>query len=278
MVFVLPTKNTIKIVFKQRYMHEIKFMKKIVFLILFFSISFMFSQTNPSGKVEYIVKNNDNFDVRKIIESPKLKRMSAQMKNKAMSLMMETGSFVLTFNTKESIYKQKDSIEKMKVDTRRKTQMSFLKYFGGGSNMYYTNLSSKQVLVQENSVVLEKVYLISYNFSKWKLLNATKKIGNYVCYKAIRNDVKSDLEENKQTVVWYTPEIPVRFGPKLYNGLPGLVLEVNKGKIVILATKIVLNPKEKIIIKKPKKGIKITSYDYRQKIIKVSKKSGFKLN
>ena len=89
--------------------------------------------------------------------------------------MMEPGSFVLFFNTKESIYKQKDSIEKMKVDTRRKKQMSFLKYFGGGTNSYYTNITNNNILVQENSIILEKKYLISYNFSKWKLLNQTKK-------------------------------------------------------------------------------------------------------
>lgn len=34
--------------------------------------------------------------------------------------MMETGSFILYFNTNESIYKQKDSIEKMKIDINRK--------------------------------------------------------------------------------------------------------------------------------------------------------------
>ena len=35
----------------------------------------MFSQNNTFGIVEYIVKNNDNFDVRKILDSPSLKRM-----------------------------------------------------------------------------------------------------------------------------------------------------------------------------------------------------------
>lgn len=237
----------------------------------------MFSQNNTFGIVEYIVKNNDNFDVRKILDSPSLKRMPEKMRSKTMSAMMETGSFILYFNTNESIYKQKDSIEKMKIDINRKKRPSFLKSFGGGFNKYYTNLDKKQLLVQEDSEVLENTYLIFHNFSKWKLLNETKKIGKYLCYKAIKNDGKSDLEENKQTIVWYTPEIPIRFGPKLYNGLPGLVLEVNRGQIVFLATKIILNPKENIIIKKPTKGVKIKYADYKQKIIKAYEKSGFRL-
>lgn len=49
--------------------------KTIILLVLFFSISSMFSQNNTFGIVEYIVKNNDNFDVRKILDSPSLKRM-----------------------------------------------------------------------------------------------------------------------------------------------------------------------------------------------------------
>ena len=251
--------------------------KRIIFLALFLSVSFTFSQNKSSGVVEYVVKNNENYDARKIFDTPGLKGMPENMKNKTISAMMETGSFVLYFNKNESIYKQKDSIEKMKVDINKRKKPSFLKNFGGGLRKYYTNLQNKQLLVQEDSEVLENKYLISYDFSKWKLLNETKKIGNYVCYKAIKNDTKSDLEEKKQTIVWYTPKIPTRFGPKLYNGLPGLVLEVNRGQIVFLATKIILNPKETIIIKKPKKGIKITSTKYRKKVIEAYDRSGFRL-
>lgn len=264
---------------KEVVLNDLFTLKKttIILLTLLFSLSYVSSQNNTSGFVEYIVKNNDNFDVRKILDSPGLKGMPENMKNKTMSAMMEPGSFILYFNANESIYKQKDSIEKMKVDINKRKKPIFLKNFGGGLRKYYTNLSKNQLLVQEDSEVLENKYLISYDFSKWELLNETKKIGNYLCYKAIKNDTKSDLEEKKQTIVWYTPEIPVRFGPKLYNGLPGLVLEVNRGQIVFLATKIILNPKNNIIIRKPTNGIKIKYADYKQKVIKAYERSGFKL-
>lgn len=251
-------------------------MKTIFSILLFFSISCMFSQNSTFGIVEYIVKNNDNFDVRKILNSPGLKRMPTKMKNETMAAMMKTGSFVLYFNGNKEIYKKKDSREKMKVDKNRKRRPNFLQNFGGGLRKYYTNLSEKQLLVQEDSEILENRFLISRDFSKWKLLNVTKQIGNYLCYKAIKNDTKSDLEEIKQTIVWYTPEIPARFGPKLYNGLPGLVLEVSRRQIVFLATKIILNPNENIIIKKPTKGIKIKYSDYKQKIVKAYERNGFK--
>jgi len=64
----------------------------------------------------------------------------------------------------------------------------------------------------------------------------------------------------KETVItaWYTPEIPVSQGRLNYWRLPGLILEVNDGKTVILCSKVVLNPKVKSEIKAVSKG-KVTS-------------------
>jgi GLPGLI family protein len=63
-----------------------------------------------------------------------------------------------------------------------------------------------------------------------------------------------NLEMPKDVTItaWYTPEIPESRSKLL--GLPGLILEINDGKTVILCSKIVLNPKEKTVIKAPVKG------------------------
>jgi GLPGLI family protein len=55
-------------------------------------------------------------------------------------------------------------------------------------------------------------------------------------------------------IVWFTPQILVSFGPKEFTGLPGLVILVKMYNRTISASKIVLNPKEKIEIIKLKKG------------------------
>lgn len=54
------------------------------------------------------------------------------------------------------------------------------------------------------------------------------------------------LDMPKETVItaWYTPEISESRAPN-YWGLPGLILEVNDGKTVILCSKVVLNLKLK---------------------------------
>lgn len=50
---------------------------------------------------------------------------------------------------------------------------------------------------------------------------------------------------------WFTTEIPVSIGPKLYTGLPGLVLKVKTDKFTMTATEINLNPKKEISITVP---------------------------
>ena len=50
-------------------------------------------------------------------------------------------------------------------------------------------------------------------------------------------------------------------------GLPGLILEIQDGDQTIVCSEIVLNPKEKIEIKEPKKGKKVSQEEY-EKIMK----------
>ncbi|MCG1035146.1 GLPGLI family protein [Polaribacter sp. DS7-9] len=62
-------------------------------------------------------------------------------------------------------------------------------------------------------------------------------------------------------VVWFTPIIPVSFGPKQYFGLPGLILELEEAAVIFKAKEITLNPKDKIVFDTIK-GIKITKEAY----------------
>ena len=74
-------------------------------------------------------------------------------------------------------------------------------------------------------------------------------------------------KENTITA-WYCPEIPVNQGPENYWGLPGLILEVNDGKTVILCSKLVLNSKEKVEIKPASKGKVVTQKEYDETVKK----------
>jgi GLPGLI family protein len=77
-----------------------------------------------------------------------------------------------------------------------------------------------------------------------------------------------ELPKEITITAWYTPEIPVSQGPEGYWGLPGLILEVNDGKTIILCSKVVLNPKEKAEIKASTKGKVISQKEYDEAVVK----------
>jgi GLPGLI family protein len=150
-----------------------------------------------------------------------------------------------------------------------------------GEGKKYLNLKDKISI--EEADIFGKEFLIVEPLEKpdWKLLNETKKIGDYNCFKAEltvqvtekqRNEYeeflkkeavkpalfKMDEPKDKVIMAWYTPEIPVSFGPNKYWGLPGLILEINEEETIILCSKVTLSNKEKSKIKVPNTGEKVT--------------------
>jgi GLPGLI family protein len=154
-----------------------------------------------------------------------------------------------------------------------------ISFSGGGKK--YLNVKDKNSIVEDE--IFGKEFLIVEPLVKpeWKLIDETKKIGDYNCFKAeltipVSEKQKKDYEEflkkeekkpalfkmekpeDKVITAWYTPEIPVSFGPDNYWGLPGLILEVSEERLIILCSKVVLSNKEKTKIKAPNTGEKVT--------------------
>ena len=72
------------------------------------------------------------------------------------------------------------------------------------------------------------------------------------------NEENSAPETKTITVTaWYTPQISVSNGPDNYQGLPGLILEVNDGDLSIFVVKLQSTPKNRLKFLSPKKGNKL---------------------
>lgn len=139
----------------------------------------------------------------------------------------------------------------------------------------YKNLKDKNTITENEIFGKEFLIVDSLHKYDWKLGSETKKIGTYTCYKAtvtirarqLPETVKAisltdGPEKDRVITAWYTPEIPVSHGPESYWGLPGLILEVNDGNTTLLCSKVVLNPKDKVEIKAPKKGTKVSQAEF----------------
>ena len=186
--------------------------------------------------------------------------------------------YVLEFNSIESTYKQ---IEKLEAEGQGFNWMA--NYVGDNIGKIYKNAQDK-ISINETEM-MGKFFLVTENLenTKWKMSGESKKIGQYTCYKATytkqveekvfsfgswnqTNGTNQSKKPKKmrdvEVVAWFTPEIPVSSGPSWYQGLPGLILEINDNDTTILCTKVVINPKEKTKIKRPKKGKVISSQDF----------------
>jgi len=185
--------------------------------------------------------------------------------------------YLLSFNKSECLYEEQEQLQKPESPAAGiRVSVVF-----SGEGKKYLNLKDKNSI--EEADIFGKEFLIVEPLEKpdWKLLNETKKIGDYNCFKAElliqvtekqkeeykeflkKEETKPSLfkiEEPKDKVIiaWYTPEIPVSFGPNNYWGLPGLILEINEDETIILCSKVTLSNKEKSKIKVPNTGDKVT--------------------
>lgn len=211
------------------------------------------------------------------------KQVAARMKNRLEK------EYILTFNKEESTFYEDEKLDAMSGATD-----SWGKNFTPG--MQYKNVkTNSQIQSQEfygkQFLVKDKLQAID-----WVLGSETKQIGKYSCFKATASIPTNDLtwydfswnrlsstnekkvdstgvEIEVETIIdmteveaWYSPQIPVGHGPSEYWGLPGLILEVSAGNTIMLCSKIVMNPEEKIEIVAPDKGKVITKKDYQETI------------
>ncbi|WP_299767321.1 GLPGLI family protein [uncultured Dokdonia sp.] len=223
-------------------------------------------------------------------------QMSEQRKKQIMERMKNflEKEFTLTFTNTESFYKEEEKLATPGQGGGR---------FGGGFTQggIYKNVD-QNAYARENNM-FGKVFLIkdTINHLEWELVKESKMIGQYPVFKAVATrDIEQNIwsrmgrrarnaqkarekeddtlktastedkvaekpEPKTETIVaWYTPMIPASHGPDDFGGLPGLILELSTNNTTMLCTKVVLNPKEEIVIEVPEKGKEVTREEYRK--------------
>ncbi len=168
-----------------------------------------------------------------------------------------------------------DQMRKAQLDATPANQTGVRIITGSSSkDKLYKNIKEQRFVKQKD--FFGKTFLIadSLEMPQWELTEEQKNIGQYKCYKALwkqerttdkLNPKTGKFEPKKEdfiTTVWYTLDIPVSNGPKMYYGLPGLILEVQYGKTTIACTEIVMNNSEKVTIEAPKKGKKVKQKEF----------------
>jgi GLPGLI family protein len=250
--------------------------KLLTTLILFCSL--IINAQSFTGKAIYktSIKSSFSFD------EDENSTMSDDMKKQLQAQLhkMNQKTFILNFDQKTSSYIEETTLD---VPKPQVGGGDIVMMFGGSGNasIYFKNIKEKRFANQteiQGKRFLVKDKLLEIN---WELSSETKNIGTYTCYKATYSKEVDNVEisikdgetvedKSKETIVttaWYTPQVPVSNGPGNYQGLPGLILEVNDGKKTIVCSEIILNSSQKSKIEEPKKG-KVVSQN---KYIKIQK-------
>ena len=221
--------------------------------------------------------------------------MQKQIEERMRKMFEKT--FILNFDKSASIYKEEEKLDAPGQQGGGRMMSSMM----GGGGTHYKNVKEKQFSVDKEFFGKEFVVKDSLPKYDWKLEGESKQIGSYTCFKATavvkvsqsdfrnyrfknkdkkegdsKTETKKDSTKTSKTnftedwempkentiTAWYCPEIPINQGPENYWGLPGLILEVNDGKTVMLCTKVVMNSKEKVAIKPVGKGKQVTQKEY----------------
>ncbi|MCC4214175.1 GLPGLI family protein [Leeuwenhoekiella parthenopeia] len=173
----------------------------------------------------------------------------------------------LKFNSNKALYTKNKSLNK---DTDPVTQAIVEGVANFSGIVYYDRLS--------NSIIHQKefagdTYLVTRNNIDWVLTKESQKIDDFVCYKAVSNRIIKNSEGTfkLQVIAWYSPEIPVPFGPDGYGGLPGLILQLQNNGITTFLKRIIFSDNKEINILKPSKGIKMSENEYEEIVAEVYK-------
>lgn len=217
--------------------------KELFFITITLISTLSFSQ-NKNGEIIYQVINSPYFKKAK----EEIQRTESQkMADKIFKLSVDKIKklrWKLTFSDNKAIFR---NVPIMGITQRKEALIMMAKAFVYTHTSYYTDIEKHKLIIERNFNYENYLISKSINISTWKLTSNTKKIGNYLCYEAVRTikvtNSKGKLIDHKQQV-WYTPQIPLPFGSKEFVGFPGLVLEVTSGATTFVASKIELNNKK----------------------------------
>lgn len=117
----------------------------------------------------------------------------------------------------------------------------------------------------DRKVIHQKRIRTNYEFEenqpilKWDLKNDSKKILGYNCKKALVS------YRGRNFIAWYTSEIPINEGPYIFDGLPGLILEIedSENKYMFIAVGIEKKPMD-IYLRNDKSILKVTREKFRE--------------
>lgn len=190
-------------------------MKKITFLIALFSILLSYSlPAQVKGEASYQVKYEVNF----AIDSTDREERTTEMHN------LYTGNSVSYYVSDAFI-----ALDSMMKKLRENPQAGMRRMRGNFDDIPRPEFLARvyKDLEDNETWVSASVLRDSYMYEEtdipiaWEMSEETKEIGDYNAQKATTHFGGRDW------TAWFTFQVPIQDGPYVFNGLPGLILELS---------------------------------------------------
>lgn len=213
------------------------------YFLLLFLLVFTQSEKTIDGEITYGFTPN-NVSAKEKHESKELYDVIDKMNSASSEL-----TFSLKFNSKESFFSLNETMD----SDIKQLVVSYAKSIVSNGNHYY-NISKNELLREANHYDNYTLLKSNPDKSNWELHRDTKKIDNYLCHKATKiKTVKNNSGDHHFLITaWYTMEIPLPFGPKEFNSLPGLILELKDSNFTFYAKSIKIDYSTEGIVKQLK--------------------------
>ncbi len=226
----------------------------IIFLILF-NIN-TFSQNKY--KATYSITTSENERIKSLPEH--LKKTIQEAEDASENLHP-----LLIFNDSISVFKlDENAIIENEVAVSNVCKCKKPLFTISKKNITLRNNNNSLAFKEDEFIILDSLQ------TKWNITSESKKIENFICYKATqeitiingtKNTDRSAKILKKTLTAWFSPEIPYSFGPAGYGGLPGLIIELQDENKVFGLQKLEALP-ENTKINLPIKGKEISSTEY----------------
>lgn len=169
-----------------------------------------------------------------------------------------TSVFELIYDGDASIYQPHKAEEPAEV-TSSQGGATMTMRFGRDNRVVYKNIAEDKMI--DSRDFMQKQFLITGppTARKWKVGTKQKEILGYTCMEASYR-----LDSTTAMTAWFTPQIAVSNGPSDYQGLPGMILQIdiNEGTRTITATRISFENVDTSVIVAPSKGKEVTSEEF----------------
>ena len=224
---------------------------------MFFSLLTIFSahSQRASGEVVYKVVSAGIYDVKRDNDALGNKMLEGRLTSLAKQ------SFLLEFSASKSRFVRNNSLSINDDKQEQLYDKMATSYYSSSYDYYLDNSIGIGMFKysRDGSLVTQHV-----KEKEWDISTESKKIGGYLCYKAVYIKKYIGRDGNMKTLpvtAWFAPSLPYNYGPKQYYGLPGLILELHELFGVFLATDIKIGGDKNIMIEFPK-GKTITEEEY----------------